>query len=92
MLCTHDQLRPRVAPLVSRMEQTFRCQSCRAKLNIGCTNSLPGADTAQTSSGYRHTPSANSASGGYNVDESFIVLEDGSKRGAHGESDTLHPS
>lgn len=47
-------------------------------------DSLSGADAAQTSSGYRHTPSANSALGGSKVDESFIVLDNGSKKGAQG--------
>lgn len=80
-----------VAPLAkssppSHMEQIFRCQSCRAKLDIGGMDSLGGAEAAQTSSGYRHTPSANSALGGSKVDESFIVLDNGSKKGAQGDT------
>lgn len=49
-------------------------------------DSLGGADAAQTSPGYRHTTSANSVLGGSKVDESFIVLDTGSQKGAQGET------
>lgn len=73
------------------MEQVFRCQSCRAKLNIGGMDSLGGADAAQTSPGYRHTTNANSVLGGSKVDESFIVLDNGSKKGAQGDTTNIQP-
>lgn len=53
------------------------------KLNIGGMDSL--AQPAQTSSGYRHSPTANGALGGSAVDESFIVLDSGTKKAAQGE-------
>ncbi|KAL3139672.1 hypothetical protein ABBQ38_003986 [Trebouxia sp. C0009 RCD-2024] len=71
-------------------KQVFRCQSCRVKLNIGGLDSL--AQPAQTSSGYRHTSTANGALGGSAVDESFILLDSGTKKGAHGTNKNLEES
>lgn len=69
------------------MEQVFRCQSCRAKLNIGGMDSLGGgADAAQTSPVCRHTINANSVLGGSKIDESFIVLDNGAKKGAQSDN------
>ena len=59
----------------------FRCQSCRAKLNIGGLDSLPDADLAHTSSGFKN---ASSTVGGSKVDESFIMLDNGTRKAAQG--------
>ena len=67
-------------------KEVFRCQSCRAKLKIGGMDSLPGPD-APHSAGFNNT--ANSTVGGSKVDDSFIVLEGGSRKGAQGACTSL---
>lgn len=73
-------------------KQVFRCQSCRAKLDIGGLDSLAGAENAQNSSGHKQTSStANSNIGGFKVDESFIVLDHGARKGASGKLRCICP-
>ena len=67
-------------------KQIFRCQSCRVKLNIGGLDSLPGAESSQSSSAPRQTQNiAHSTFGGSKVDESFIVLDHNKSKGASGK-------
>lgn len=58
--------------------QVFRCQSCRAKLNITGTDVLSTSEASQASP----RPSSSADTAHSRVDDSFIVLEPGAKKGA----------
>ena len=63
-------------------KQVFRCQSCRAKLNISGLDSLPGVESVQSTSEHRRPlGAANIAAGGSKVDDSFIFLDHGARKG-----------
>lgn len=63
-------------------KQVFSCQSCRAKLNLSGLESLPAADSIQGIADVRRqNGAASSTLAGFKVDESFIFLDHGGRKG-----------